>query len=81
MREIPEPPQADGVLPVTVITGGWLVAFLVLLPLRSRLEAHGTGWWLWTCLAGFGLGVLGRWFLVRRRDAYRRAGVSASGQS
>ncbi len=81
MREIPDPPQADGVVPVTVLTIGWLVAFLVLLPLRSRLAAHGAEWWVWACLVGFLLGLLGRWFVVRRRDAYRRAGVSASGQS
>jgi Mg2+ and Co2+ transporter CorA len=73
--------MADGVLPVTVGTALWGVAFLVLLPLHGRLSDSGRGWWLWVCLAGFGLGLLGTWWVRRRREAYRRAGRSASGQS
>ncbi|MCZ9337881.1 DUF2530 domain-containing protein, partial [Streptomyces sp. TRM76130] len=31
-------------------------------------DDRGHLWWLWTCLAGAGLGLIGIWY-VRRRDA------------
>ncbi len=36
------------------------------------------GWWLWTCLAGFGLGVIG-WDYCRRRRNHRRDREAAAG--
>ena len=39
---------------------------------HDRLEDAGRGWWLWTCLAGFGLGVIG-WDYCRRRKRRREA--------
>jgi len=47
------------------------VAFLLLLPFYGRLEENGNTWWLWTCLAGFGLGVIG-WDYCRRRKRRRQ---------
>ena len=35
------------------------VAFVLLLPFYGRLEDDGHLWWLWTCVAGFGLGLVG----------------------
>lgn len=67
------PLDVDGVRTVAVGTILWLGALLVLLPFRSRLEDAGRGWWLWTCVAGFGLGLLG-WAYCRRR---RRRAVAA----
>nr|WP_269205326.1 DUF2530 domain-containing protein [Motilibacter aurantiacus] len=64
--------DVDGVGVVTALTGVWALAFLVLLPFKGRLDESGDGWWLWTCLAGVGLGVFGIWFCRRRRDAIRR---------
>jgi hypothetical protein len=49
----------------------WLVAFVALLPFSSTLDDAGRSWWLWTCLAGFGLGVIG-WFYCRRRAQHLR---------
>lgn len=46
----------------------WFVAFLALLPFTSTLQESGRLWWLWTCLAGFGLGLVG-WEYCRRRRA------------
>lgn len=66
------PLDVDGVRSVTVGTVLWVVAFLALLPFRSRLEEAGNGWWLWTCLAGAGLGLLGIEYTRRRRDAIAR---------
>ncbi|HEX5086363.1 MAG TPA: DUF2530 domain-containing protein, partial [Nocardioides sp.] len=52
---------------VEVGTLAWLVGFLALLPFYSRLEDAGRTWWLWTCLAGFGLGLFGLEYCRRRR--------------
>ena len=65
-----EPLDVDGVRTVAVGTGLWLLAFVMLLPFYGRLEEAGRLDWLWTCVAGFGLGVLG-WDYCRRR---RRSG-------
>lgn len=54
-----EPLDVDGVQTVAVGVGFWFVAFVVLLPFYGRLQDSGYGWVLWTCLAGFGLGLIG----------------------
>jgi hypothetical protein len=74
LKEPPEPPQADAVVPVTVGTALWAVAFLVLLAFRDRLAEADNSWWLAVCATGFALGLLGIWYVRRRREAYRRAG-------
>ena len=64
-----EPLDVDGVRTVEVGTVAWLVAFIALLPFYGRLEDAGRTWWLWTCLAGFGLGLFGLEYCRRRRNA------------
>jgi len=54
-----EPLDVDGVRTVEVGTALWLVAFLMLLPFYGKLEETGREWWLWACMAGFGLGLFG----------------------
>lgn len=67
-----QPLDEDGVLAVTLGTVAWLVAFAVLFVFfRNDLRAHDTDWWLSVCLVGVALGVAGRWYTVRRRNAYR----------
>ena len=61
--------DVDGVRTVEVGTGLWLIGFLALLPFYGRLEEAGNEWWLWTCLAGFGLGLFGLEYCRRRRRA------------
>ena len=56
-------------LTVAVGTALWGLAFLALLPFRDDLAADGRERWLWTCLAGFGLGLYGVYYVRRRRDA------------
>lgn len=65
------PVQVDDVKVVWVGTAVWTLAFLALLPFHGRLSDDGRGWWLWTCLAGAGLGLLGVAY-CRRRDARSR---------
>lgn len=67
-----DPLDVDGTRTVAVGSLLFLLAFVVQLPFRDRLEDAGRGWWLWTCLAGFGLGVLG-WDYCRRRRNRRQA--------
>ena len=67
-----EPLDVDGVRTVAVGSVLWLVAFVLLLPFAGRLSDADRVWWLWTCLAGFGLGVIG-WDYCRRRRNRRQA--------
>lgn len=63
------PLDVDGTTSVAVGTALWAVAGIVLaLFFRDDLAADGREWWLWTCLAGFGLGLLGWTYCRRRRD-------------
>ena len=65
-RADPEPLEVDDVRLVAAGCAVWLVALVVVL------FAQGPGRWAWTCLAGFGLGLLGVEYCRRRRDAMRR---------
>lgn len=62
-----EPLDVYGVRTVEVGTAVFLLAFLALLPFYGRLGEDGHTWWLWTCLAGVGLGLLGLEYCRRQR--------------
>ncbi|WP_243640625.1 DUF2530 domain-containing protein [Nocardioides jejuensis] len=62
-----EPLDLDGVRTVEIGTVLWLIAFLALLPFYGRLEESGRLWWLWACMAGFGLGLFGIEICRKRR--------------
>ena len=68
----PPPLEANTVRLVLVGTALWFVAFLVLLPMRGRLTDDGHSIWLWTCLAGWVLGLIGLPLAMRARSAVRR---------
>ncbi|GAB7002932.1 hypothetical protein JCM18899A_04030 [Nocardioides sp. AN3] len=63
------PLDVDGVRTLMVGTALWALAFLGLLPFYGHLADAGNTWWLWTCMAGFGLGLIG--IEVCRRRAHR----------
>ena len=68
------PLDEDGVLAVTLGTFAWVVGFAVLfIFFRDQLQAHNTQWWLYVCVVGAVFGIPGRWYTVRRRNAYRQA--------
>ncbi|WP_329559686.1 DUF2530 domain-containing protein [Streptomyces uncialis] len=77
-HDAPEPLEG----PVTAtVTGGtilWFVLFLVQLPFYGWFDEHGHLWWVWTCLAGAGLGLIGIWY-VRKRDAAIKRDAAAGG--
>jgi hypothetical protein len=66
-----EPLDVDGIRTVGIGSALWLVALLALLPFYSTLESNGSLWWLWTCLAGFGFGMVGLEYCRRRRRTLR----------
>lgn len=62
-----EPLDVDGVRTVEVGIVAFVVAFVALLPFYGQLQSSGRVWWLWTCLAGVGLGFLGLEYCRRHR--------------
>ena len=71
-----EPLDVDGIRTVEVGSALWLIAFLALLPFYGRLQESGHLWWLWTCLAGFGFGLIGLEYCRRRRRAREEAATA-----
>ncbi|MFJ9390310.1 DUF2530 domain-containing protein [Nocardioides sp. NPDC101246] len=71
---VPEPKielvDQDGIRAFELATLGWLVGFVALLPFWGLLNDRGWTWWIWTCLAAFGIGAIGI-ELTRRRKARR----------
>jgi hypothetical protein len=76
----PEPYEGDDVKVVTIGTVLWAVAFVALVPFYGQLARDGRGWWAWTCLAGFGLGLFGIEY-CRRGGPRSRATASARPRS
>jgi hypothetical protein len=52
---------------VVVGTALWFVAFVALLPAYGWLGTHHHRIWLWTCLAGWLLGLTGLTIMRRHR--------------
>ena len=71
--------DVDGVGAVMVGTALWTIALVVTVALRSQLEQAGNDWWVWVCLSGTVLGLMGLPYVVRRRAAYRLEASSGSG--
>jgi hypothetical protein len=73
------PLEGDDRLIAAVITGGWVIALVVLLVIRSQL-APADRWWTWVAVAGccigaFGLGYI-EWLKRSRARAAARQGAS-----
>ncbi|MER5715121.1 DUF2530 domain-containing protein [Streptomyces sp. NPDC002132] len=79
-HEAPEPLEGPVVGTVTGGTVIWFVLFLAQLPFYGWYEDHGHLWWLWTCLAGAGLGLIGIWY-VRKRDAAIKREAARAGDA
>lgn len=73
VRPAPMPVQVDARRIVAAGTAAWFVAFLVLLPFWGRLRGADNLSWLWTCLCGAALGLLGL-VLIRKHRGERRVG-------
>ena len=67
-----EPMQINEAKVIWIGIGCWTAAFLIMLPFRKTLIDDGHGWWLYTCLAGAGLGMVGLPMVGRRKTVMRR---------
>jgi hypothetical protein len=72
-RELVQPPavQINIRRVVAMGTAIFFAGFLVLAPLYGWLGRHDHRVWLWTCLAGAVLGLLGYSIMRRHRTAGR----------
>lgn len=61
------PLDLSGMRTVTVGTGLWLLAVVVLLPFTDQLEASDRLWWLFTCAVGAAMGIPGMAYCRRRQ--------------
>ncbi|RIJ76710.1 DUF2530 domain-containing protein [Nakamurella silvestris] len=70
----PALPSAGAGLAHIVIpaTAAWFVAFVVLLFFTDQLREHDAMLWLWTCLSGGVLGLIGLSIYFWQRSAARR---------
>ncbi|NGO48734.1 DUF2530 domain-containing protein [Streptomyces ureilyticus] len=80
-HEAPEPLEGPVVATVTGGTILWFVLFLAQLPFYGWFDDHGYLWWLWTCLAGGGLGFIGIWYVRRWEAALKRAATEAEAEA
>ncbi|WP_180930860.1 DUF2530 domain-containing protein [Streptomyces sp. AJS327] len=77
-RVAPEP--LEGNVVATTVTGTviWGVLFLAQLPFYGWYADRGHTWWIWTCAAGAGLGLVGIWYVRRREAAIRRSAARSA---
>lgn len=78
-REAPEPLEGDPVAVAAVGTVVWFALFVAQLPFYGWYADHGHDWWIWTCLTGGVLGLLGLVYVRRRQAAPRRLGDATAG--
>lgn len=67
-RPDPEPAQTDDRKAMLVGLALWLVGLVVLLLFLGSLIAAGLTGWLWTCVVGLALGLLGLIVTHRQRS-------------
>ena len=76
-RPAPPPLEANERLVTWAGIAAWVVALIVLLAVRAHIPPSDR-WWIWTCVAGIGLGLFALFYIPylhrsRERAARRRA--------
>ncbi len=71
------PLEVNGITAVTIGTGIWSVATLVMVLMRDQLEASGRGNWVAIGVCGIILGLLGMRYTKRRVARIERAKESS----
>ncbi len=84
-RPAPPPLETNEQVVTGLITAGWAIALITVLLLRDQLPP-GRGWWIWTCTAGFVMGLFGLWYVPhlkrrRARAARRQMAAKSEGRS
>ena len=67
------PLEVNGITAVTIGTGIWSVATLIMVLMRDRLEASGRGDWIAIGVCGIILGLLGMRYTKHRVARIERA--------
>lgn len=62
----------DGLVAFGLGTLVFAVAVVVLGGQDAALASAGNGWWLWTAVAGLGIGLIGTAYCLSRRVRRRR---------
>lgn len=75
----PRPLDVDGVGTAVVGSIAWALALIATVVYYDTLREQGRDWWLWTCLAGLGLGLIGFEYCRRRRTRERLRADRAAG--
>jgi hypothetical protein len=70
------PLEVNGVTAVTIGTGLWSVATIVMVLMRDQLEASGRGDWIAIGVCGIILGLLGMRYTKRRAARIEQAKTS-----
>ena len=70
------PLEVNGITAVTIGTGIWSVATLIMVLMRDQLEASGRGDWIAIGVCGIILGLLGMRYTRRRAARIERANAS-----
>jgi hypothetical protein len=73
LRAAPEPLEADDALTVKVGTAVWFALFVGQLPFYGWYSDHGHAWWIWSCLVGTVLGLIGLRYVTSRQRAIKRS--------
>jgi len=68
-----EPIDNDGVGVTTAGTIVWFVGLIITGLSYHWLTKHHDTAWIGVCAIGFAFGLIGTWYTVRRRAAYRAA--------
>ena len=69
-RPDPAPVQTDDRKAFLVGIAGWVLGLAVFIVLLPTLTADGHTWWLWTCVAGLVIGLIGLlWTHWRQKPA------------
>jgi hypothetical protein len=61
-------------------SAGWAVALVVLLIVRDSLPADER-WWIWTCVAGLGMGLFALWYVPRLKRTRARAAARRAAET
>jgi hypothetical protein len=72
------PLEVNGITAVTLGTGIWSVATLIMVLMRDQLEASGRGNWIAIGVCGIILGLLGMRYTKRRADRIEQAKDSSN---
>lgn len=71
------PLEVNGITAVTIGTGIWSVATLIMVLMRDQLEASGRGNWIAIGVCGIILGLLGMRYTKRRAARIEQAKKSS----